>query len=216
MPALLAAPLVGIALVVNVQPLIEQKPRELGVVLVAPNANDPGVTATREAITFWNKTLLELGLTLKFKELRLEVAPPLYRALDQYFREMDAATSEKDEPKLAPQLAALHKSGADVVVYLSNDPGHISFTYGELGTFPGTIALRSSQLLPLSLPNVARNVAAHELGHVLGLAHNADETMLMCGRPSECRPAMFQSPELRFFPLTEDDRITLKRLHSAK
>jgi len=71
--------------------------------------------------------------------------------------------------------------------------------------------IRRADVPPLSLPNVARNVIAHELGHVLGLSHNSDPAMLMCGRPAECRPTLFRAPTNTFFPLTDADRRALAR-----
>ena len=75
----------------------------------------------------------------------------------------------------------------------------------------GVVILRAAGIPPLSLPNVARNVVAHELGHVLGLAHNADPAMLMCGRPAPCRPALFRSETTVFFPLTESEQRELAK-----
>jgi hypothetical protein len=196
---------------------VTQAGREVGVVLLTPRADDPRVLAAREAVDFWNRTFTELGLLLRLKEPRVEVRPSLHSVVDKYVKGLSAAKSDKDEPPVPRDLDELHKSGGDVVIFHSEDEELISWggSYGEAGTFPGLIVQRPAHIPPLSLPNTARNNTAHELGHVLGLMHNADDATLMCGRPAECRPARYESPKLRFFALTDADRATLKRFHGA-
>jgi hypothetical protein len=74
----------------------------------------------------------------------------------------------------------------------------------------GVVVLRSADDAPLSLPNVARNVAAHELGHLLGLEHNEATGTLMCGRPAPCRPDLYASDTPRIFPLTAAEESVLR------
>ena len=75
------------------------------------------------------------------------------------------------------------------------------------------IGIKDYRSYPLTLPNVARNVIAHELGHVIGLSHNADPTTLMCGRPASCYPDFFTSDEPRYFSLADAEKDQLKRMY---
>jgi hypothetical protein len=65
----------------------------------------------------------------------------------------------------------------------------------------------------MSLPNVPRNVIAHELGDAIGLARNSDPTTLMCGRQASCRPDLFRSNRPRMFSLTEGEKRRLLTLY---
>ena len=77
------------------------------------------------------------------------------------------------------------------------------------------MAIKSDRFYPMTLPNVARNVIAHENGHAIALGHNSDATMLMCGRPASCRPDAFASPTERFFPLSSEEKALLITLYPA-
>jgi hypothetical protein len=77
------------------------------------------------------------------------------------------------------------------------------------------VSIRNTQSPPMSLPNVPRNVIAHELGHAIGLPHNSDPAMLMCGRPAPCRPDAFASSSAHYFPLSGADRAKLLAMYPA-
>ncbi len=77
------------------------------------------------------------------------------------------------------------------------------------------VMIRNTNGPPMSLPNVPRNVIAHELGHAIGVGHNSDPALLMCGRPAPCRPDLFASSTARYFPLSGQEKAKLLSMYPA-
>src|SRR5262245_34979031 len=99
------------------------------------------------------------------------------------------------------------QTGAIVVVL--SDGEFISHVNRLPGGQGAVVMIRNMNSLPTSLPNVMRNVIAHELGHAIGLGHNSNPALLMCGRPAPCRPRLFESQTPKYFPLSGTERSRL-------
>jgi hypothetical protein len=167
-------------------------------------AGDPRQPLTRDAVAFWNDTLAGLGSGFRLGAITQgpESVP------DAVIAGMSQSVLSGTKPGFAPELASIP---GDIVVALSN-ADFISFsTHWASGK--GLVAIKSGHAYPMTLPNVARNVIAHEFGHAIGFAHNVDPTKLMCGRPAPCRPMEFQSTTEHYFPLTEDEKALLLQLY---
>jgi hypothetical protein len=178
-------------------------------VTVVANGDDPRIGLVAEAIAFWNKTLEELGSGFRLGALtRVDQAIP-EEALQSVSRPVAGPRGRG-----LPWPTTLSQVRGDLTIFLAHSE-FVSFAGPFDGDGRRVVGIRGPQFPPMGLPNVARNVIAHELGHAIGLGHNADPKQLMCGRPAPCRPAEFRSDEPRMFPLTEDERQQLREMYPA-
>lgn len=182
-------------------------------ITVVSSAHDSNLPEVQESIDFWNRTFSELGVSLRFGAVHHIVGT----VPEADLRAMSEA-SESAWPRAGLLRAAwlrvfprpFDQFPGDLLIVIS-DAHFISFAARIGGR--RLVAIKNTHIQPLTLPNVLRNVLAHELGHAIGLGHNSDPTMLMCGRPAPCRPAVYMSNTPRFFPLTGAERARLQRLH---
>jgi hypothetical protein len=166
-------------------------------VTILGDSTDLRFAAAVQAITHWNALLDTIGA-------RFRLAPPVtsrQRVPERTIRELSAAVRSRG----VKRPAELDSIAGDLVIAFT-DLDIISYGYSPQRLGRGFIALRSAFLPPLRMPNVARNIVAHEIGHVLGLPHNDLPGMLMCSGPEACRPMAYRSDTAVFLPLTVFER----------
>jgi len=173
-------------------------------VAIVGERDDTRVASALEAVQYWNRQLDDLGLRTRF-------TPVVVNSRHDTHETLLARASSSDSAAVAQAVRReFDDVPADVVIVLA-DGEFPSYTLRGDTRGEALVAIRSADSLPLSNANVARNVIAHELGHALGLEHNGDPRMLMCGRPAPCRPDIFAADRRIFFPLTEEERAQLRR-----
>jgi len=202
-----------LVLILTGSPSAGQATHNRRIVIVTPDESDARLASTREAVAFWNERLSDLSLADRFLETRVLVAPPLTRALEAYTRRIwllaGRATPPEGEPIPPAELIALD---GDVVVFFSKQK-IFSFAWPFHARARYFIGVSTDTVAPMTYPNVARNVLAHELGHTLGLEHNGNTPTLMCG---PCESQLYLSEQPLFFPLTAEDLTRLRTLRRAQ
>jgi hypothetical protein len=172
-------------------------------IVVVSAEGDARLALVDEAVSFWNRLMEEIGSGFR---------------LGQVVR-ITQSIPEEALQSLSQSIVNSPSGRGYIPQTLLNPPGDLTIflAESEFVSFAGpfdihskrVVAIRGMNFQPINLPNVARNVIAHELGHAIGLGHNGDPTKLMCGRPAPCRPALFRSDEPLFFPITEFEKRQL-------
>jgi hypothetical protein len=181
------------------------------VVLVSPE-NDSRIQAAYEAIDFWNQNFAQIGISFRLGSVtRTAEKIPANQMVSLSTNQMTSLSRGISVNQLSlPDN--IQKMLGDLILVLS-DETFISFEYGFPSKGKVLVGIKNQNIFPLTLPNVTRNVIAHELGHAIGLGHNSDPTKLMCGRPASCRPNLFESKQARFFPLSDEEKTILKKMY---
>lgn len=171
-------------------------------VVVLGRADDPRVAAVEAAVVFWNAALADAGTDDRLRIVGVQPNP----IPDAYFLETGA--DHGPQKRRPPQ--EMRAIAGDIVVALADVP-FVSFA-ARMKDGRKFVALRARDTPELQRPGVAENLAAHEIGHVLGIRHNDNPKTLMCGAPTPCHPARFARAGGGFFPLRDEERASLRAL----
>ena len=178
------------------------------IVVISSATGDPRVSLVDETVTFWDKTLEDIGSGFRLGQVERLVQPVPEDALQLLSRSILGGSRPVEIPP------ALRNPPRDIAILLA-DSDFISFAAPFDATSKRVVGIKGAHFYPMNLPNVARNIITHELGHAIGLGHNDDPTKLMCGRPAACRPDLFRSDAPRVFPVSDDEKQRLIRLYPA-
>jgi len=140
------------------------------VVAISSSAEDARFGLVDEAVSYWNKTLQELGVCYRLGPVTRLVQPVPEETLQSVGQFVESRRGPLNIPPVF-----LEQPG-DITIFLA-ESDFISFWLGPRGADrKDVLGVRGLKFGPLPLPNVARNVIAHLFGLALGLRHNSDPT----------------------------------------
>jgi len=143
------------------------------VVVVGACTDDARLPLVRDAVAFWNRSFAELGSAFRLGPVsQADGAIPVDELRALHDRVLNRTGPTQSPPE------SIQGVPGDLIVALS-DGDFISFAMRWPSLGKALVAIKSDRSWPLSLPNVARNVIAHEIGHAIGLGHNSDPTTLI-------------------------------------
>lgn len=188
---------------------------ELSIVVLVPTVHDDRLEPSSQAIAFWNDRLAELGVETGLSAPTVVVNSPVARSLENYARQV--ATRAVGLPGGAYEPAPptdLTDLEGDIIVLLSRQD-IMSYAWPMPRVSPPRyfVVIRAVRGPYRNDPMVSRHVVAHELGHALGLDHNAEPHTLMCG---PCQPLTAEPDATGFLPLTDGDRNRLRELDAHR
>src|SRR5687767_2461325 len=176
-------------------------------IVVLGQGGDSRNQLVADAVDLWNQQLTEIGSGFRLESVKFvsEILPATELAA------LSQAMLDGQRALVGPPSGFMQMKG-DLIIALS-DGAFVSFAMSFQNTDKRLIAIPSFHAVPFRFTNVGRNLVAHELGHAIGLGHNDDRSKLMCGRPAPCRPDAFRSGAERFFPLMEEEKLSLLKLY---
>lgn len=173
--------------------------KEIPTIVILSTEDDFRTRGVREAVDFWNAEFARLGSPFRFG------------AIVRSFRSISAGDLVTLKARsLSPAIVnSMREANGDVIVVLSDDAGFNPFAFPSPALRKVLVAIPSLRKYPF-WPAAARSIAAHELGHAVGLDHNDDATSLMCGGTDRCHSRF---PNNGFAPLTSADKAKLLEMY---